>query len=153
MGGRGQSSVPRSGGYGIALVGTLAFVVACFLPYVTLRPGFSPTLYEMQTMRHTGAGWVGAVLMLFTGVVALAVISSVGIRGSQDWTAAAFFAVALVWTLDEVGFALGAAGLWPTKAVGYWVVLGAVGLVVVGAIIVAISGRGRVPDRPDASNS
>ena len=61
------------------------------------------------------------------------------------------FAVALVWTLDEVGSALGAAGLWPTKAVGYWVVLIAVGIVVVGAIIVGISVRGRVPERPDAN--
>ena len=146
-----RAAAPRSAGYGIALVGTLAYVVGCFLPYVTLRQAFAPSLYEMQTMRHTGAGWVGAVLMLFTGVVALAVISSVGIRRLQGWTAAALFAVALVWTLDEVGFALDAAGLWPTKAVGYWVVLAAVGIVVVGAIIVGISVRGRVPERPDAN--
>jgi len=145
-----RASVPRSAGYGIALVGTLAFVVGSFLPYVTLRQAFAPSLYEMQTMRHTGAGWVGAVLMLFTGVAAVAVISSVGIRRPQVWTAAALFVV-VVWTLDEIGFALGAAGLWPTKAVGYWVVLGAVGVVVVGAIIVGISVQGRVPERPDAN--
>lgn len=144
-----RAPAPRSTGYSVVLVGSLAFAVGCFLPYVTLREAFTPSLYEMQTMRHTGAGFVGAVLMMFTGVVALGVISSVGIRRPQVWTAAALVAVVVVWTLDEIGFTLGASGLWPTKTVGYWVVLVAIAVVAAGAMMVGISLRTGPPQRPD----
>jgi hypothetical protein len=147
-----RAAAPRSTGYGIALVGTLAFGVGCFLPYVTLRLGFAPSLYQLQTMRHEGVGWVGAVLILFTGVLSLAAISSAGIRRPQLWTAIALVAIAPLWALETIGFALGASGLWPTKAVGYWVVLVAVGVVAAGAIAVGISVlRSGVPERPDAN--
>jgi hypothetical protein len=147
-----RAAAPRSTGYGIALVGALAFGIGCFLPYVTLRQAFEPSLYKMQTMRHSGVGWIGAFLMLSTGVVAVAVISSFGIRRPQVWTAVALVAVAALWVIESIGFALGASGLWPTKAVGYWVVLAAVGVVAAGAIMVGISVlRGGVPERPDAN--
>lgn len=147
-----RATAPRTVGYGVALLGALAFAVGCFLPYVTIRLGFDPSLYEMQTMRHAGVGWIGAFLILSTGVVAIAVISSFGIRRPQVWTALALVAVAPLWALEEIGFALGASGLWPTKAVGYWVVLGAVSVVAAGAIAVGISVlRSGVPERPDAN--
>jgi hypothetical protein len=145
-------AAPRSMGYGVVLVGALAFVAGSFLPYVTLRLGFAPSLFQMQTMRHEGVGWVGAVLILFTGVLALAITSSVGIRRPLLWTAIALVAVAPLWALETIGFALGASGLWPMKAVGYWVVLVAVGVVATEAVMVGISVlQGGVPERPDGN--
>jgi hypothetical protein len=83
--------------------------------------------------------------------IALAVISSFGIRRPQVWTAVALVAVAALWVIESIGFALGASGLGPTEAVGYWAVLVAVGVVAAGAIAVGMSVlRSEVPERPDA---
>lgn len=142
----------RPVGYAIVLVGVAVFLVGCFLPYFTSvqRPS-GPSLYEMQTMRHSGVGFVGTILMLFTGVAALAVIASAGIRRPRGWTPGALVAVVIVWALDQIGFALGASGLWPTKAIGYWVVIAGVGIVTVGAAVVwAALPRDRLPARPDS---
>jgi hypothetical protein len=146
-----RDTVPRSAGLAIVLLGAAVYGVGCFLPYVTFEPRpYAPSLYEMQTMRHSGPGWVGAVLLLFAGLVALIVLATLAIRWSRTWASVALVGIAAVWVLEEIGFTLGASGLWPTKAIGYWVVLLAVGAVTVGAAMVGVSlVRAAVPARPD----
>jgi hypothetical protein len=135
------------------LLGAVLFVVGCFAPYVSFESrDVSPSLYEMQTMRHSGLGWVGAIVILFTGVTALIGLATLAITRRRSWIRLALVCVAAVWALEEIGFALGASGLWPSKAAGYWMVLAAIAIVVGGSLIVGAELlRERIPERPDGS--
>jgi hypothetical protein len=149
--GPGRVRRPRTAAFALVLAGVAVFLVGSFLPYVRFEARvFSPSLYEMQTMRHSGLGWVGAVLLMFTGALALAVVAILGIRRSRTSTASAMLGISIVWVLQEIGFLLGANGLWPTKAAGYWAQVLAVVIVIAGASSLGVSLlRPRVPGRPD----
>lgn len=138
----------RSAGYVIGLVGVMAFVVGCFLPYWDLPSGMRPLNYNTSYFRlvvSEGAGVatnVGGFMLLFGGPAALAWIAIAGIRGSR-WTRPALFAATVVWSLTWIGVLLGVSRLTvdEPRRVGWWVLLLGVGVVVIGTILIWISDR------------
>jgi hypothetical protein len=138
----------RSAGYVIVVLGVMAFVVGCFLPYWDLPSGMRPLNYNTSYFRlifGVGAGVaanVGGFLLLFGGPAALAWIAIAGIHGSW-WTRPALSAATVVWSLTWIGVLLGVSRLAVDDArrVGWWVLLLGVGVVVIGTILIWISDR------------
>jgi hypothetical protein len=67
------------------LLGALAFVVGCFLPYYDYRPSGigSVSLYRLYMFGLGDPGIsVGGVLVLFAGVATLVWVATAGLRGS-----------------------------------------------------------------------
>ena len=140
--GSGTSSL----GYELILLGVVAFVAGCFLPYYSMQGGpdgrFSPSLYDIETFRRGGLGTFGGILFLFAGPAALAVAGAFGIGRPRAWTPVATVAIAIVWVLTWIGVLLAGGRLFPPeKEVGYWFLLGGVGVVAVGAIVVGVTSR------------
>ena len=141
-----SDSRPNPWGYVLVLAGVGLFVVACFLPYYSVqglpRARYSPSLYEVQTFRQSGSGTFGGMLLLFAGPTALTVAAAFGIGRARAWTATATTAMSIVWVLTWTGILLSGTSLVPPeKEIGYWLLLVAVGVVAVGAIVVAVSYR------------
>jgi hypothetical protein len=142
-----QRKLTGSTGYLVVLLGAAAFVTGLFLPYFDYRPiaGRAMSLYRL-TMLSPGdpaTNWGGG-LFLFAGVATLAWIAIAGIRGSGGWTRSALAAVTIVWSLTWLGVLLGASLFVVSRAVGYWVLLLSLGVVVIGAISVWVSARAEV---------
>jgi hypothetical protein len=137
-----------SAGYVIVLLGIIAFVVGCFLPYWDLPSGMRPLNYNTSYFRLViveGAGAaanVGGFLLLFAGPAALAWIAIAGIRGDR-WTRPALAAATVVWSLTWIGVLLGVSRLAvdEPQRVGWWVLLFGVGVVVIGTINIWIRDR------------
>lgn len=134
-----------STGYVVLLIGAVAFVVGCFLPYYDYDVSpFSVSLYRAMMFNPGGAeASAGAFLLLFAGVATLAWIAIAGVRGSGGWTRPTLAAVTIVWSLTWIGILLGASG-FGARLVGYWVLLLSVGVVVIGTIMVWVSARADV---------
>ena len=131
-------------GYVVVGLGVVLFVVASFLPYYSQRgPGgrFSLSLYELQTVRQTGLSAFGGLLVLFSGVAALAAMTILGIARPRRWIAVAAVGITVVWSLMWIGFLLAATSFIPQKELGYWLVLVSVGIVSAGAVVVGLSSR------------
>ena len=137
-----------STGYVVVLLGVVAFVGGCFLPYFDYRQSGvgSLSLYRLYTLSLGGEGTsVSGVLILFAGVATLAWVAVAGIRGSGNWTRPALAAVAIAWSLTWIGTLLGHTQLGAPRVFGYWVLVVAVGVVMIGTIVVWISPRGDIP--------
>jgi hypothetical protein len=140
-----RATAPRSVvGYGVVLVGALGFVVGCFLPYITTGQGplGSPSLFRMVTIGESGVKIVASILGLFTGAAALAWISIVGMRRFRAWTVVALTSVSVVWSLTWIGTLVGGNSMLNNpNAVGYWLMVVGVGVVIVGTAMVWASFR------------
>jgi hypothetical protein len=136
-----------STGYVVVLIGVVAFVVGCFLPYYEYAqsPLGSVSLYRLMMFPPSGAeADVGAFLFLFAGIATLAWVAIAGVRGSESWTRSALAAVTIAWSLTWIGTLLGAFQFATRRLLGYWVLFLGVGVVVIGAIMVWVSGRADV---------
>ena len=139
----------RSTGYLVVLVGALAFVVGCFLPYFDYRQSAvgSVSLYRLYTNSIGGQKTiVGGALVLFAGVATLAWVAIAGLRGSENWTRRALAAVVVAWSLTWIGALLTHAQFGVDRLAGYWVLLLSVLLVLIGTILVWMPPRGEEPD-------
>jgi hypothetical protein len=137
-------------GYVVALVGALAFVGSCFLPYYD--PGSLPmeaptwSLFRTLTFNREGAfGSAGGFLTLFAGVATVAWISVAGFRGTRRWTPAALLAVTIAWSLTWIGSLMSLPGFLGPPRFGYWLLLLSIVVVVAGAIVVWTSSRRTSP--------
>jgi hypothetical protein len=142
---RGSGSV----GYVIVLLGVIAFVVGCFLPFWNIPSGMLPHTYNPSYFRLVVvegaevATSVGGFLLLFGGPAALSWIAIAGIRGSR-WTRPAVAAATVVWSLTWIGMLLGISRFGPLtvdRGVGWWVLLLGVAVVVIGTAVIWISDR------------
>jgi hypothetical protein len=131
------------------LLGVIAFVVGCFLPFWELGLGLRPLNYNTSYFRMVvveggdAAGNVGGFLLLFGGPVVLAWIAIAGLRGSRS-TGPALAAATVVWSLTWIGVLLGVSRLGNYtlgRDVGWWVLLLGVVVVVIGTIVTWISDR------------
>ena len=134
----------RSAGYAIVLVGVIAFIVGCFLPYwgVTEPLSASLSLYRLYNTDDIGATQsVGGLLILFGGVTTLAWIAIAGIRGSR-WTRPALAGVTVAWSLTWIGTLLAQSSIPNlSRGAGWWVILLGVAVVVIGTAVIWISDR------------
>jgi hypothetical protein len=141
-----RNSAARPGGYLVVLLGAVAFVGSCFLPYYdpgTLPMG-SPTWSLFRTMtfsRHSALGQAGGYLTLFAGVATVAWIAGAGLLGHRRWAPPALLAAAIVWSLTWIGSLLSLPGFLGPVRFGYWFLLLSIGVVLVGAVGVWLSGR------------
>ena len=120
----------------MALVGALAFVGSCFLPYYD--PGTLPvplrslSLFRLMTShRESQLVSAGAFLNLFAGVATIALVSLAGLRGHR-WARPALLALSVAWSLTWIGMAVGATQYLESPRVGYWSILVSIGVVVIG---------------------
>jgi hypothetical protein len=136
----------RSVGYGIVLLGAVAFVVGCFLPYWEVT-GLKVSLSFFRIVvippydRGDLAAGVGGFLYLFGGVATLGWVAIAGLRGSR-WTRPTLAAVTVAWSLTWIGSLLGPQlTVDVPKLVGWWVLLLGVVVVVIGTIVIWVSDR------------
>jgi hypothetical protein len=139
-------------GYGVVLLGVVAFVVGSLAPYVeyTAPMSYSASLYRLLVLRPgTTVEHVGGFLFLFAGVATLALLSIAGLRGSGGSTRVALTAVGVSWSLSWIGTLLGGYQFLSPHKVGYWSTLVSVGVIAAGATIVWVSPLlgGRLPAR------
>lgn len=136
-------------GFAVALLGAVAFVVSCFLPYYAdpfLPPSSGiPSLYRTYTIRDTIAAKTGGFLYLFAGPAIIAGLSIAGLRRPQRWAAPSVAAASSVWSAMWIGSYLNTYGLFSGRRFGYWSVILSVGTVAVGAIILWITRRSDEP--------
>ena len=139
----------RPVGYVIVLVGAVAFVVGCFLPFWDVPSGMrslnnGPSYFRFVVVEGAEvATSVGGCMLLFGGPAALAWIAIAGINGSR-WTRPALAAATVVWSLTWIGVLLGVSRFGDRivdRGVGWWVLLLGVGVVVIGTIVIWIGGR------------
>ena len=112
-------------GYVVVLLGALAFVVGCFLPYYDYPPSGieSVSLYRLYTFGLGAPGIsVGGVLVLFAGLATLVWVALAGVRGSGNWTRPTLVAVSIAWSLTWIGTLLNASrfGTPESWATGCW---------------------------------
>jgi hypothetical protein len=139
---------PGSIGYVVVLLGVVAFVVGCFLPYMSSRGSGagSVSLSRLYTLSLGGRGTsLGGVLVLFAGTATVGWIAIMGLRGSEDWTRRALAAVVVAWSLTWFGALLNHSQFGAPRVAGYWVILLSVLVVLIGTILVWMPARGEVP--------
>ena len=133
-------------GYILGLVGAVGFVVGAFLPFY----GFGPEaqLQRSLYLDFTNGGMlsvVGGWLLLFGGVVVIAWLAFSGLPSSPPRPRpVAFIAGTVTWAVTWIGLLLVGSDGYALK-VGFWTMLLAVGVVLVGAITIASAlreGRG-----------
>jgi hypothetical protein len=143
-------------GYVISLIGALAFVVSCFLPYEEILTAGahgtgsdSVSFYRVLSLgQPTPLTRAGAFLFLFAGAATTAWIAVEGIRRGPRWAPSALFGASIAWSLTWLGLLLNQSRFsdFSTLLAGYWALLVSVGVVAVGAIAVWVSARpGRRP--------
>jgi hypothetical protein len=136
----------HSGGYLVVLVGVVAFVVSCFLPYLggenLLPMNGSVSLYRLISsgLGNDGFERMGGVLYLFGGAATVGLISLAGIGRPREWTRYALMAGTAAWTLTWIGVLINQAGFGPHE-VGYWSLFASMGVVIAGTIVVWVSAR------------
>jgi hypothetical protein len=132
-------------GYGIVLVGALAFVVGCFLPYVAAGEFpvvGTPSIWWLNTEQRSAAEVFGASVNLFPGPAALIWISLVAIRAQRAWTAPALIAATIVWSLARIGGLVFSYRIYDgAMGSGYWLMWGSVGVIISGTVMVVMSSR------------
>jgi hypothetical protein len=148
----GRNPVAHPGGYFLVLLGAVAFVGSCFLPYYDLEVNapplleVDPSLFRMFTsFRETALAGVGGVLTLFGGIATIVWISMIGLRGHRFWAPVALLAVTVAWSLTWIGTLMGGTMTMAPARVGYWGLLVSIGVVVAGTIVVWTSSRGTSP--------
>ena len=137
-------------GYLIVLLGVVAFVVSCFLPFYgepILRAGDDVSLYRLVVDPPIGGGKVGGVLYLFAGAATVGVVSLIGLGRAAAWTPYALVAGVAAWALTWLGILLNQAEL-AQHEVGYWTAYASLGLTVVGTIVVWVTSRSRARQEP-----
>ena len=143
--------VTHAGGYLLVLLGAVAFVGSCFLPYYDTGVNVPPPLDDASlfrmftTYRGSDLAGVGGVLTLFSGVVTIVCISIVGLRGHRSWAPVALLGVTIAWSLTWIGTLLGGTMTMAPARVGYWGLFVSICVVVAGTIVVWTSGRGTSP--------
>jgi hypothetical protein len=142
----GRNSAARPGGYLLVLLGAIAFVGSCFLPYYDpgTLPIESPTwsLFRTMTFGRQGAiGIAGGYLTLFAGVATVAWIAVAGLQEQRRWAPPALLAASIVWSLTWMGSLLSLPGFLGPVRFGYWLLLLSIGVVLVGAVAVWLSSR------------
>jgi len=138
-------------GYLVVLIGVVAFVLSCFLPYRGFWGsegslfGPTPSFYRVVT---TGLGTlqsVGGLLFLFGGAATVAWVALAGLRHGQHErrrTPSILVAVTVAWSSAWIGVLVSQSGVsGVVYRVGYWTMLVSVGVVVVGTLLVWVSGR------------
>ena len=141
-------------GYVIVLVGVAGFVLSCFLPYTTFQavvgadssasPPFS--YYRLVTTTPGGGTlqYVGGLLFLFGGAATVAWVALAGLRHGHHErrrTPSILVAVAVAWSLSWIGLLVNLSGVYGDEEVGLWSMLVSIGAVLVGTIVVWVSGR------------
>ena len=139
-------------GYGVVLLGVVAFVVGQPCPLrrihssdVILRVPLSTTRAPTGDNRRAR----GRVPVPVRGRATLALLSIAGLRGSGGSTRVALTAVGVSWSLSWIGTLLGGYQFLSPHKVGYWSTLVSVGVIAAGATIVWVSPLlgGRLPAR------
>jgi hypothetical protein len=141
-------------GYVIVLVGVAAFVLSCFLPYATFdaflgsegRSSSTFSYYRLVTTTPPNGGtvqYVGGLLFLFGGATTVAWVALAGLRHGHHErrrTPSILVAVTVAWSLSWIGLLVNSSGFFGDE-VGLWSMLVSVGAVLVGTIVVWVSGR------------
>jgi hypothetical protein len=141
---RSESPVPAVA-LMIVLLGAAGFVATSFLPLEQFKFGLTVTysLYQL-TGQPPGnlVAHIGGILWLFTGVLTIASISILGLRNPPyRWTSASLAAAVIVWSTYWIGTLLRTSAVAPSLAVGYWLVLFSIGVVVIGTVMVVMAAR------------
>jgi hypothetical protein len=146
-------------GYLVVLIGVVAFVLSCFLPYRGFFGpewglfGPTPSFYRVVTTGLETPQYVGGLLFLFGGAATVAWVALAGLRHGHHErrrTPSILVAVTVAWSSAWIGVLVsqsgGVAGV--VYRVGYWSMLVSVGVIVVGTLLVWVSGRqmGHEPD-------
>jgi len=140
-------------GYVLVLVGVVAFVLSCFLPYSRLLDQRSISYYRLATMSQGGTlRYVGGLLFLFGGTATVAWVALAGLRHGRHErrrTPSILLAVSVVWSLSWIGILVSVSGGFGYE-VGYWSMLVSIGVVIVGTVVVWLSGRHAAHDPESA---
>jgi hypothetical protein len=141
----------------MVLLGAVLFVTSCFLPYYgfpTPPAGRTISLYELLTLEPSaGSSDLGALLYLFGGVTAVAVVAiiALGRDGTRPGSPYLLVGAVLAWSLTWIGVLLRSIGRTPNVAatfgrpsleMGLWLRAVSVGMAVIGTILVAASPTG-----------
>lgn len=138
-----QRGVPRLGPT-ILFVGSIVFVVGCFLPLWEPPAPFpgrelTVSLYRLNVTGVASAGLrlkVGGFVSLFAGIAVIASITIAHVTGRfVRWSLPALVGAAAVWSPWWIGTLLRFSGIQFALGVGYWLVLVGVGLVAAGTIV------------------
>jgi hypothetical protein len=151
--------VANPGGYLLVLLGAVAFVGSCFLPYydaggqVPSSIG-DPSLFDLLTFfRATSLAGVGGVLTLFGGTATISGIALIGLRSYRSWTPAALLATSVAWSFTWIGTFLNGTDIFAPHAIGYWAMILSVIIVVAGSIMVWTSSRRTSPGALPAADA
>jgi len=154
-----RSDPASSLGYVVALIGTVGFVISCFVPFLAtggLSPATTPvTLYRLFT-RYPGhtAYRVGGLFILFGGVAIVSLVAIIGIArpSSRAWARRTLQFVAIIWAVERVGFLLVYHTMSPVRA-GFWCLVASVLVVVCGAVLTEAGAdrSGRHPPSEEAA--
>ena len=134
-------------GYVVVVIGVAAFVLSCFLPYVSAGSrSFSFYRLVIDVTEKTAVAAVGGFVSLFAGAGVVAWIALAGVRDtrhSRRWLPFALVASTAAWSLTWIGALLNQAEFIEGHRVGYWSLLASLGVAVVGAIVVWLAARAR----------
>jgi hypothetical protein len=114
--------------------------------------GVAVALPDGDDRRVWGGEDFASILGLFTGAAALVWISIVGMRRFRAWTVVALTSVSVVWSLTWIGTLVGGNSMLNNpNAVGYWLMVVGVGVVIVGTALVWASSRRARLSTPDTT--
>ena len=134
-------------GFLVVLLGGALFVASCFVPYYGFEGPAQRTLslYEQQTSGAFEDGSLGRLLFLFAGVAIAISIAVVGVarREPEPRVTSLLIGAVASWSLTWIGVMLSFGGLSISLEVGYWVQAVSIGVVIIGTIVVMVSGRAK----------
>jgi hypothetical protein len=135
----------------VILIAAAGILVGCFLPYYRFEAPLSAnenvSLYRLQAAdtASTIVPRIGGVIYLFGLVIIVAWLAILGLVNDSDWTFGALAGATAVWSIAWIATSLRTIGLATTPQIGYWLVLVSACVALVGAILVVVSSRPRVP--------
>src|SRR5919201_4542867 len=83
-----RTSPSRSVGYALVLIGSIGFLISCFLPYSSVISEFGPrseSLFRLTAIRDSIIATAGAYLHLFAGVSIVGVTAALGLKWRRGW--------------------------------------------------------------------
>jgi hypothetical protein len=141
---------PPRGGYGLILLGVAFWVAGCFNALYC-----AGSLCQMRTTLYRqiafGSIWtrVGGVVYLFGGIIAVVVISILGVLRIRRWATVLLAGAVLTWSLASIGLLISVAGAvggfnpgaslgGAILGVGYWSCCASVIFIALGTVAVLV---------------
>jgi hypothetical protein len=143
-----RTSPSRSVGYALVLIGSIGFLISCFLPYSSVISEFGPrseSLFRLTAIRDSIIATAGAYLHLFAGVSIVGVTAALGLKWRRGWARTGVIAAGVVWSVSWLGILIEQPGFFSDLKFGYWFLFACILLVLAGTIVVAASAPRRGP--------